>query len=70
MMNAPSAWAQYNSHDPTGQIRALLEPMVKSRLGEDYSTKYQVIDSLIGDFGDDLKEEVLDDVVWSARHQQ
>jgi hypothetical protein len=76
-INTVCALAQYNSHDPSGQIGALLDPLVKSRLGEEYSTKYQVIDSLIGNFGDDLKEEVLDPygtlrgcILFSAEKQQ
>ena len=71
------ALAQYNSHDPSGQIGALLDPLVKLRLGVEYSTKYQVIDSLIGNFGDDSQEEVLDPygtlrgcVLFSAQKQQ
>ena len=76
-MNIVPVIAQYNSHDPSRSIDAILEPMIKSRFGDTYSCKYQVIDSLIGGFGDRSNEEVIDPygtlkgcILFSAEKQQ
>ena len=57
---ASTTHAQYNSHDPNGQIDALLKPLIAARFDARYSYAYQVVDSMIGGFGDFEKEEIQD----------